>query len=84
VTSLAAAVHAFREVRSAPRVPRTPVAVRVARAVARALPEWKRFRRTCLVTGGFALLTCSAWLLAVPLGLAAGGVSLLLLDLLSD
>jgi hypothetical protein len=36
--------------------------------------------RLLLVVGGLGMLTAAAWALALPAGLAAGGVSLLLLE----
>lgn len=61
------------------RKTRTPWAVRVARVVLLA----RRARRPVLVTAGLGMLTAAAWAVALPLGLLAAGLSLLLLDLLA-
>lgn len=65
------------------RAPRTPLLVRAARLAARTLPRWKQARTTVLHLAGFGLLTAAAWTVALPLGLLAGGLSLLLLDYLA-
>jgi hypothetical protein len=85
VTSLAAATAAFQAERGKTRrrPSRSPFTVRAAAVAGRLLPRWERFRRTCLVVAGFGSLTAAAWLVAVPAGLVAAGVSLLLLDFLS-
>lgn len=40
-------------------------------------------RRAVLTVGGLGLLSAAAWTIAVPLGLAAAGVSLLLVEYLT-
>lgn len=62
---------------------RTPLLVRAGRLAARALPTWHGFRRAVLSVGGFAGLSYAAWLVSVPLGIAAAGVSLLILEALT-
>lgn len=65
--------------------PRTPVLAKLARA-GRALAariNWAAARTPVLALAGFGCLTAAAWAVAVPLGLAAAGVSLLLLEVLS-
>lgn len=70
-----------RDVTSRP--PRTPYTVRAARVLARLLPRWAALRTLLLSVAGFGLLTAAAWCIAVPLGLAVGGISLLVLEALS-
>ena len=68
-----------------PRRPRTPVLTRLART-GRALAarvNWAAARTPMLALAGFGCLSAAAWAVALPLGLAAVGVSLLLLELLS-
>lgn len=67
------------------RAGRTPVLVKVGRA-ARALAarvNWAAARTPVLALAGFGCLSTAAWAVAMPLGLAAAGVSLLLLEVLS-
>lgn len=66
-----------------PRKPRVPLAVRLGRTVARIVPRWAAVRRAVLVTGGFAAISYALYLVALPLGVAAAGISLLLLDWLT-
>jgi len=79
--------QAFRAGRAAkavtPRPPRTPLTVRAARWLARRLPAWHAVRTLLLSVAGFGMLTAAAWMLHVAAGLAAGGVSLLVLEALS-
>ncbi|WP_049562226.1 hypothetical protein [Nonomuraea sp. SBT364] len=77
--------QAFRTERAAatPRPPRTPLAVRAARWLARRLPAWPAIRTLLLSVAGFGMLTAAAWTLHVAAGLAVGGVSLLVLEALS-
>ncbi|MGH8964799.1 MAG: hypothetical protein ACRDXB_05655, partial [Actinomycetes bacterium] len=73
-----------RAARTANRRPaRVPLLVRAGRIAARALPTWAGFRRLILSVGGFGALSYAAWLVAVPLGLAAAGLSLLILEALT-
>lgn len=62
---------------------RTPLLAVLGRAAAWAVVRLPQARTALLAVGGFALLTAAAWMVAVPLGLAAGGVSLLVLEYLS-
>lgn len=82
---LQAARASFREERAArrPRTPRTPLLVRAARLAARTLPRWKQLRTATLSVAGFGCLTAAAWTVALPLGLAAAGVSVLLIEYLT-
>lgn len=66
-----------------PKRPRTPLLARLGRLAARALPTWQGFRTFTLSTAGFGALTAAAWTIALPAGLAAAGVSLLLLEYLT-
>lgn len=67
----------------AQRPRRTPLLVRAGRLAARALPTWAGFRRAALSIGGFAGLSYAAWLVSAPFGIAAAGVSLLILEALT-
>jgi hypothetical protein len=82
LSTLTSAYRAERTARPV-RAPRIPLLVRVGRLAARVLPRWKQFRTTVLHLAGFGLLTAAAWTIALPLGLAAGGLSLLVLDYLA-
>ena len=69
---------------------RTPVLVIIGRVLAalgafagRKLPRWATVRRAVLTIGGLGLLTAAAWMVALPLGLLAAGVSLLILEALT-
>lgn len=73
----ARALHAalwrlWRAVRPAPGVSR------------RLLARWHAMRTTVMTGSAFTLLSAAAWTLAVPAGLAAGGLSLLILEVLAD
>lgn len=72
-----------RQAATKPRTPRTPLTIRAARAAARLLPRWATVRTAALSVAGFALLTGAAWHLHTAAGLAAAGLSLLLLEALS-
>lgn len=77
-----AAAHAARR-NSQPS--RTPLAVHLARALARAIPTTATLRtlRTLLLSlTGLGLLSYAAWMLAAPAGLAAAGISVLVLEYL--
>lgn len=65
------------------RPPRTPLIVKLARFAARRLPSFAQARRIALSLGGFSALTASAWTLHTAAGLAAAGVSLLVLEYLA-
>lgn len=79
------AINAFRTERATrrPRAPRTPLLVRAARLAARALPRARQIRSAVLHIAGLGMLTAAAWTVALPLGLVAGGLSLLILDFLA-
>jgi len=47
------------------------------------LPQVTTIREVALTVGGLGLLSAAAWVLALPAGLAASGVSLLLLEWLT-
>lgn len=64
------------------RPARTPLLVHAGRLAARALPSWETARTVALSYGGFGALTWAAFEVATPLGLAAAGVSLLVLEAL--
>ena len=82
MATLQAFTSAYRTERAArrPRTPRTPLLVRAARAAARLLPRWRQVRTVTLSLAGFGLLSAAAWTVALPLGLAAAGISVLLLE----
>jgi hypothetical protein len=85
MATLDAITSAYRTERAVrrPRTPRTPLLVRAARTAARLLPTWRKVRTTALSLAGFGCLTAAAWTLALPLGLAAAGVSVLLIEYLT-
>lgn len=62
---------------------RKPLSHRAALWAARALPTFRKARRACLLTSGAGMIVAAAWLVAVPLGLLAGGVALVVLDALA-
>lgn len=78
-------ISAFRAQRAAatPRPRRTPLLARLGRAAARILPTWHTARTFTLSLAGFGALTAAAWTIALPAGLAAAGLSLLLLEYLA-
>lgn len=82
---LSAFTTAYRTERATrrPRAPRTPVLVRVARLAARRLPPWKQVRTGALSLAGFGCLTAAAWTIGLTYGLAAAGVSVLLIEYLT-
>lgn len=63
--------------------PRQPLLAVLGRLAARVVERLPRARTTLLSVGGFGLLSTAAWMVAVPAGLAAAGVSLLVLEYLS-
>jgi hypothetical protein len=65
----------------APR--REPILAVAGRLLARGLHVLPKLRTAALTVGGFGCLTAAAWLVAVPLGLVAAGVSLLVLEWLT-
>lgn len=85
MASWTAATTAYRQARAerAARRPRVPLTVRAARWAGRRLPAVAAVRTFVLSVAGFGLLTLAAWELHHAAGLAAGGVSLLILEALS-
>lgn len=71
-----------RATRARARRPRTPLAARIGRTAARLLPTWQKIRTTALSLTGFGFLSAAAWSVAVPLGLAAAGISILIVEYL--
>lgn len=65
------------------RNPRTPLLARAGRLAARLLPTLAVIRTLVLSVAGLGALTAAAWLVAVPLGLAAAGLALLVLEWLT-
>jgi hypothetical protein len=65
--------------------PRTPVLTRAARAILGLVGrvKWRAARTPILAVGGFGFLDAAAWTAATWAGLAAVGVSLLILEALS-
>jgi hypothetical protein len=59
------------------------VAATAARFAARRLPRWAQVRTFVLSVAAFAMVTAAAWMVAVPLGLFVGGVSLLVFEMLN-
>lgn len=47
-------------------------------------PLWGAARTTVLTLGGFSALTAAAWTVALPLGLAVGGLSCFALEYLTS
>lgn len=78
-------ISAFRAQRAVanPKRNRTPLLAHLGRLAARALPSWQGLRTFTLSLAGFGALTAAAWTIALPAGLAAAGVSLLLLEYLT-
>jgi hydrogenase/urease accessory protein HupE len=64
-------------------VARTPVLVHLGRLAAKMMVALPRARTVAMSVGGFGCLVAAAWTVAVPAGLAAAGVSLLVLEYLS-
>lgn len=77
---------AFRAQRASatPKRHHTPLLTHLGRFAARVLPTWEGLRTFTLSVAGFGALTAAAWTVALPLGLAAAGVSLLLLEYLGS
>jgi hydrogenase/urease accessory protein HupE len=70
--------------RALPAVPpREPLLAVLGRLAARVVVALPRARTAALSVGGFGCLVTAAWMVAVPAGLAAAGVSLLVLEYLS-
>lgn len=57
--------------------------VALASVLGRRLPSFAALRTTVLAIGGFGCLATAAWMVAVPLGVAAAGLALLVLEFLS-
>lgn len=85
MTVLQAFTQAFQAERAVakPRTPRTPLLVRLGRVAARLLPTWHKVRTTTLSLAGFGLLSAAAWTVALPLGLAVTGISVLVIEYLA-
>jgi hypothetical protein len=67
-----------------PKTPRRrPLLEILGVAAARAVSRFPAARTAALVVGGFGLISAACWMVAVPLGLAAAGVSLLVLEYLT-
>lgn len=66
-----------------PRPPRTPLLARAGRTLARTLPTWRTIRTALLSLTGFGLLSAAAWTISLTLGLAAAGLSLLIVEYLT-
>jgi hypothetical protein len=73
-----------RRLKAVPTPPkRRPALALVGRQLARLTATLPRIRTAAFAVGGFGLLSAAAWTVAVPLGLAAAGLSLLVLEYLS-
>lgn len=83
---LSAFTNAYRTERATvrPRTARTPLLIRAARLAARVLPRARQLRTAALSVAGFGCLTAAAWTIALPLGLAAAGISVLILEYLAS
>lgn len=66
-----------------PRKHRTPLLVRAGRLAARALPNLVALRTLLLSVLGFGLISAAFWTLSLAAGLAAAGISLLVLEYLT-
>ncbi|MEU2510557.1 hypothetical protein [Streptomyces syringium] len=53
-------------------------------AIKKLMPLWGRARTTVLTLSGFGGLTAAAWTVALPLGLAVGGLSCFALEYLTE
>jgi hypothetical protein len=70
--------------RALPAVPaREPLLAVAGRLAARMMAGLPRLRTAAMSVGGFGCLVAAAWMVAVPAGLAAAGLSLLVLEHLS-
>lgn len=65
------------------RTPRIPLLVRAGRLAGRLLPSLLALRTLLLSVCGFALITAAFWTLNLAAGLAAAGISLLVLEYLT-
>ena len=79
----------FREelarIRERPARPdRRPILAVLAVMAARLVVRLPRARTALLSIGGFGSLTAAAWSVSLPAGLAAAGLSLLVLEYLAD
>lgn len=84
MATLQAFTSAYRAERAARRRrTRTPLLICVARLLARTIPTWRKVRTTLLSLAGFGCLTAAAWTVNLTLGLAAAGLSVLLVEFLS-
>lgn len=82
ISTLTSAYRAERAIRRS-RPPRTPLLARLGRFAGRVLPRAATVRTAVLSLIGFGCLTAAAWVVALPLGLAAAGVSVLLIEYLT-
>lgn len=75
--------EAFRSERHAKaRAPRTPALVVLGRLAGKMLPRWQTVRTNVLALGGLGAISYGAWEYAHWLGYVAGGVSLLVVEML--
>jgi len=70
--------------REVPAVRRRAALATLGMLLARLVVALPRLRAAALSVGGFGCLTAAAWTVAMPLGLAAAGVSLLVLEWLTS
>ena len=82
---LSALTSAYRTQRATavPKPHRTPILTRIGRGLARITPTWATLRTLTLSTAGLGCLTAAAWTVHIAAGLAAAGVSLLLVEWLT-
>lgn len=74
--------RADRASAAARRPPRTPLAVRIGRALGKALPRLAALRTAVLSIAGFGLIDYAAWTWVPAVGYAAAGLSLLAIEYL--
>jgi hypothetical protein len=82
MVSIGAAWSGARSARRA-RPARESVVIRLVTVLASVLPSWPRVRTTVLQLAGFAFLDAAAWRWSLLAGLAAIGVSLFVLEMLT-
>lgn len=82
---LASFGHGYRAERATrrPRPKRTPLLTHAGRYAARILPTMAVLRTLLLTLAGFGCLTAAAWTIHLAAGLAAAGVSFLVLEYLT-
>jgi hypothetical protein len=59
---------------------RSPLAIAATRTRVAAFRRWRSARTTVLSYGAFGLLSAAAWTVSLPFGLAAAGLSLLIVE----